>query len=245
MKIKLLTLIMAILLLNSCSGNSLNTSKQESSLPTTEHNTIRPSATSEPAITPTPIPSETPAPATQEPKALEDYEYNESTYAYSGSGDDVITGVTIEFLSKLRFVSNNDRHKSITSHYTDGKDLLVNTVGPYDGFTLLWPGQEYTLEINANGDWTIEIFNLGSSSTDTFTGYGDFVTPIFTASSDIYEITAEGERHFAILGYSDHGRDLLVNTTDDYSGKVMFKTKGQVCLFEITGEREWSIQPVD
>ncbi len=64
------------------------------------------------------------------------------------------------------------------------------------------------------------------------------------ASSDVYEIVVNGGGHFAVKGYHEDGSyDLLVNTTDPYSGKVMFKCKDELCFFEITGERAWTITP--
>lgn len=203
--------------------------------------TVTPEPTKEPAPSPTPIPTPTSIP---EPETLYDFIPTEPYFSYSGSGDDVITEVMTDSYSSLKFVCKDNRHKAIKAHYNDTYDLLVNSTEPYSGYTLLFPETEYIIEINADGPWDIEIYNIGSASNDKFSGIGDWVSPIFISSSDVYEIIAEGGGHFAVKGYYGYGDyDLLVNTTDSYTGKVMFKQKGEYCFFEIMGERNWSIQP--
>lgn len=178
------------------------------------------------------------------PDTLSDQQSETPFFEYSGSGDDVVTGLQVDNYAFLRVKNSGGGHFAVKAHHGDRYDLLVNTVAPYEGETLLLPYGEYTLEISASGAWTAEAFELGTSSSDTFVGTGDFVTPIFISSSDVYEIIAPGGRHFAVKGYYGDGRyDLLVNTTDDYSGKVMFKHEGDYCFFAVTGEREVTITP--
>lgn len=178
------------------------------------------------------------------PGALADQQPETPFFEYSGSGDDVVTGLVVESNSFLRVKNTGGGHFAVKAHHGDRYDLLVNTVAPYEGDTLLLPYGEYTLEVSASGAWTADAFALGTSSSDTFSGAGDFVTPIFISSSDVYEITAPGGHHFAVKGYYGDGRyDLLVNTADDYSGKVMFKHKGERCFFVVAGEREVTITP--
>lgn len=169
----------------------------------------------------------------------------ESFFTYSGSGDDVVSGLTTgNSICCLKFTCTGDGHKAVKGHFGDSYDLLVNTTNSYTGYTLLYPNQEYTLEITAKGAWTAEALTIGYSTTDSFSGQGDWVSPIFIASSDTYSIVAEGGGHFLVRGYHNDGSyDLLVNTINPYSGNVMFKNKGEYSFFEITGERNWNIQP--
>jgi hypothetical protein len=234
----LFTILLAISLLTSCSNNS------DTLLPNLQKETTSPisQTTGVPTKEPTEKPTKEPLP-TIEAKVLDDVEPTK-IFAYSGSGDDVVTGVSTEILSKFRFICKNTRHKSVKAHYGDDYDLLVNSTDSYDGYTLLLPDREYTFEVNASDKWEIEVYSFGTSSTDNFSGYGDDVTPLFLSSSNIYEITTEGKGHLAIRGYTDYGYDLLVNTTDPYSGKVMFNSKDEYGFFEITSERKWTIKPV-
>lgn len=181
----------------------------------------------------------------QKEMALEDME-GEIYYNYSGSGDDVVTGLTSDNGYSVAHIKHNGTgYFSVKGHYDDSYDLLASTTDPYDGFTLIYPNKEYTFEVTAKGEWEIEITSMGISSVDEFSGSGDFVTAIFAPTSETYEVSSSGTGYFAIKGWTDKGRDLLVSTTDDdYNGKVMFNNKGEYAFFEITAEREWEIKPV-
>lgn len=167
-------------------------------------------------------------------------------YSYSGTGDDVVTGFTSDDEYCIAHIRHNGTgHFAVKGHYDDTYDLLVNTTDPYDGFTLIYPNKEYMFEVTAKEEWEIEIISMGTSSVDSFSGSGDFVTPIFVSTSNAYEIKTNGGGHFAIKGWTDNDYDLLVNTTDEnYSGKIMFENKGEYAFFEITASREWEIKPV-
>ena len=176
--------------------------------------------------------------------ALEDYQESEPIFSHSGSGDDVVTGMTTDSVSYAHIIHNGDGHFSVKGHHGGDYDLLVNTTDPYDGTTLIYPNEEYTFEVTANGEWTIEVYELGTSSTDAFSGNGDTVTPIFLKTSDVYEITTSGGGHFSVKGWGNYDYELLVNTTDEnYSGTVMFDNGEDYAFFEITASRDWEIKP--
>ena len=165
-------------------------------------------------------------------------------FSYSGNGDDIVSDVHTDSISYAHIVHGGDGHFAVKGHYGNSYDLLVNTTDPYDGLTLIYPNQDYTFEVTAKGEWTIELSEVESSSTDSFSGNSDFVSPIFTKTSSVYEISTVGGGHFALKGWTDSGYDLLVNTTDEnYSGKVMFKSNGKYAFFEVNASREWEIKP--
>lgn len=177
---------------------------------------------------------------------LEDYQESEPIFSHFGSGDDVVTGMTTDSVSFAHIVHNGDGYFSVKGHHDGSYDLLASTTEPYDGITLIYPGDEYTFEIGADGDWSIEVYKLGTSSTDTFSGNGDYVTPIFLKTSNTYEVSTTGGGYFAVKGWGDSGYDLLVSETDDnYSGTVMFDNGEDYAFFQITASREWEIKPVD
>ena len=171
------------------------------------------------------------------------------THTFKGSGDDVITGVKVEKVSFVRFICNGKNYTSVKAHYEDTYDLLVSAIGSYKGDNLLIPSDnEIAFEVAADGEWSLEIYELGYSSTDSFSGNTDTVTGFFKCTSDIYEITYSGTKYFSVKGYyeryDDYSYNLLANETDSYSGKVFFKKKGEYAFFEITGQGEWSIEPI-
>lgn len=178
-----------------------------------------------------------------------DYIPTEPLYSFSGTGDDVITDISIEDYAVVKAMISGRHYCSVKAHgdsdsYSFG-DILVSDTAPYSGESILFP-DNYSFEINAQGSWTIEIFDMSYSTTDSFEGKGDTVTPIFTASSSVYEITTiENQGYFSVKGYYGYGDyDILVNTTDEYSGKVYFPVKGEYAFFVISGSREFTIRPV-
>jgi len=170
-------------------------------------------------------------------------------YTYEGSGDSVVIGPTIDGPCIAHISTPGDRHFSVQAHYGDDEydyDLLVNTSDPYEGYTLLEIPGEYTFEVSASASFSIEIYTLGETDATTFSGYGDYITPIFIPER-IYEITTNGGHHFAVILHKQNGEwlDLLANTSDDnYSGTFLIKAPNP-CFLEINSEREWIISPVE
>lgn len=224
----------------------------------TEPPTQKPTEPPTPAPTqpPTEPPTEKPTPAPTQPPTEPPTEAKLTnvapirTHTFSGSGDDVITGVKVDNISFVRYINTGDRHTDVKAHYGDSYELLVNTSDPYTGDTLLMPSDtDITFEISSKTDWTLEIWEIGACSNDSFSGTSDTVTGLFICTSDIYQIEYSGDSHFHIKGYYDDDifgttYDLLVNQSDPYSGKVFFKQKGNYAFFEIVGQGNWSITPV-
>ena len=183
---------------------------------------------------------------TPEPQKLVDNIPTESFFSYSGYGDDVVTGLVTKGHSYLKVNHNDSGHFAIKGYYSDEKyDLLINTTKPYiNGCTYLYPNTSYEFEVNAKGAWTIEAFELGTSSLDTFNCSGDFVSPLFLPTTSVYKITAPGNGHFSVKAYREDGRyDLLVNTTDSYEGKVRISNKNSYTFFVVDSERNITITP--
>ena len=175
-----------------------------------------------------------------------DYTPTEPLRTFSGTGDDVISDISISDYVVVKSNFTGSGHCAIKAHtdYAYDLELLVNETAPYSGEAMLM-ANDYTFEVNASGKWTIELYDMGYSTSDSFEGQGDMVTPVFTASTNAYEITTVGNHgYFSVKGYYGQGDyDLLVNTTDAYSGKVYFPVKGEYAFFVISGDRKFTIRP--
>lgn len=136
-------------------------------------------------------------------KNLEDFQEKEPFFSYSGTGDDIVSGAKTDSFSFAHIIHVGDGHFSVKGHRGNDYDLLVNTTDPYDGTTLIFPNQEYKFEVSAKGDWTIELYKIGTSSSDSFSGNGDCITPVFLKTSDVYEITTSGSGHFSVKGWGE------------------------------------------
>lgn len=198
--------------------------------------------------TPAPEPTDTPIPtATPEPEPVLE------PIGYSGTGDDLIN---IEKPGQrddpvITYVTGNaaGRHFAVTGYDADGERtaLLVNTTDPYEGIVpvdfRMRDSPTAQLEINAPGDWEIELRPITMArvveSPGTVAGTGDEVIMI-EGEASAAKITGNATgRHFSVTGYGDNRPNLMVNTTDPYDGRV--RVASGTDFLEITAVDEWEI----
>lgn len=216
----------------------------------TEEPTPEPEPTATPEPTEAPEPTATPAPtATAQPTATP--EPPPEPVNYAGNGDDVLT------IDKpggpespaLAFVRGNSEasHFAVSAFDAQGDQvaLLVNTTDPYEGLVPLdfMDSEETTqLEISSSGEWEIELRPLESLEIQNVpgeaSGSGDHVFGIDGNSPTAHIDGNAGETHFAVAGYGN-GWNLLVNTTDQYRGRVMLPS--DVWIIEVDAEGPWRI----
>ena len=121
-------------------------------------------------------------------------------------------------------------------------DLLVNTIGPYNG-TVLFDKQSSqhteSLQITADGNWTVTLHSIRAlRAFDTSaTGHGDDVL-IYRGNAGAATLTHDGSSNFAVWTYGD-GSNLVVNEIGAYSGTVRW-TKGPE-LVTVTADGAWSV----
>lgn len=201
---------------------------------------------------PEPVVDETPVSAEPEPEpepepapTVEKFE----TVTYSGTGDDVIEIETPKNRAWVMEVKGNSssNHFSITGYDSNMEyvDLFVNTTSPYEGFVVDERLVTTVLEITAESAWEIKIHDLFNTvpevkKGDTISGHGDAVYQI-----ESYGVTADvvgnsDSHHFAVKTLGDEMNELLVNTTEPYTGTVMLK--GKPFLLIITSESDWEIK---
>jgi hypothetical protein len=111
-------------------------------------------------------------------------------------------------------------------------DLLVNTIGAYDGYKALdfFDGQDTSrFQVQAGGPWSIEIIPLRQAQSErsltvpgTYEGTGDDVVFITGAEPDIGTFKSGPEQsNFIVYSYGSSGRNLLVNEISPYEGVVI------------------------
>ncbi len=165
-----------------------------------------------------------------------------------GKGDDVVSEVKLgDGLYRAHVTHDGRRYFSIWMYDADDdKDLLVNEVGKYDGYVLIIGKSPIAFEVEADGNWVIEIERIVNTSEKAFSGKGDFVTGMASIQSGTYQITHDGEHYFSVWIYTTSGRDLLANEVGKYDGKKIVRIpEGSYALFEITADGNWTIKKVD
>lgn len=234
---KLLALLLAMMLalsLAAC-GDTANaeSNNPQNSESVTASEAPAPSETAETTPEPTPEPTLTPL-VVPDP------------VVYTGSGDDVISIEPPDGLWVLTISGNSEGRHFAVKGYDDNlnsTELFVNTTDPYSGTTIDPSFSTTTLEISAKGSWTVAVRSIYEMSIvsggETYTGTGDSV---FLVSGVNTTATIEGNsggRHFAVHSYGTESNELLVNTTDPYSGKVLLR--GNPVVISVDAEGDWSI----
>lgn len=164
---------------------------------------------------------------------------------YTGSGDDYFDISPFDSLYYFRITGNTEaRHFSVTGYDASGNytELFANTMDYYDGYVLDPEQDTRTLEVDAEGPWTIEIVSLYTAPVlpvcETYSGIDDAVLLL---PSDCQSAIINGNtmsRYFSVITYGS-GFDLLVNTVDPYSGTVRIDPGATVMTVHAVGG--WSI----
>ena len=187
--------------------------------------------------TPRPTPTPEPTPAIE----LE-------AMTFTGSGDSIVDVEKPEEPAIVHIVGNaGGRFFAVSNLDSNNEsiDLLVNTTEPYDGIRpldFLEDEQTVRFEVQATGEWTIEILPLTEarivSVPGTIEGTGDDVV-IVVGDGDTADISGNASgRFFAVIAYSNRA-NLLVNVTDPYEGRVIMPAN--TSLLEIVARDDWSI----
>lgn len=193
--------------------------------------------------------SDTPAPAESgsepEPAPAEETFIPPEPITYTGSGDDYFDISPFDSLYYFQITGNSDaRHFSVTGYDSSGNytELFVNTTDYYTGSVLDSEQNTRTLEVKAEGDWTITIVSLYTAPVvkagETYSGIDDAVLLIPLGSRSAVINGNSLSRHFAVKTYGS-GFDLLVNTVDPYSGTV--RVDPGATVMTVNAEGGWSI----
>jgi len=217
--------------------------------------TNAPAATEAPKPTAVPTPSNTPAPTntpkpTEPPTATPSPTPLPEPVKLSGTGK-VVTDKFIPpgSVSRVTFTHSGKRNFAVTVYDADGAtDLLVNTIGNYQGQNVLFGKGERYFEIDADGPWTatIEATVRVDAPIVSLKGHGDTVSDAFDppASGPVpYTFTHTGERNFAIILYCASGQDLVENEIGAVNDQAVVRFGDGPCLWQISADGDWSIAP--
>ncbi|MFL1382257.1 MULTISPECIES: hypothetical protein [unclassified Nocardiopsis] len=173
------------------------------------------------------------------------------TLEYDGSGDTVLEVVEHDQPRVASFSHQGSSNFAVWAIDSRGEeqDLLVNTIGPYEGTVLynVLVGEDLAaLDISADGTWEVSLKPLEEterwpSGDDEAAGDGDEVLFMEWEPEGltVLDIDYGGESNFAIWAYTDSDRDLLVNEIGPYSGQARL-VEGTM-LLAITAEGGWTL----
>jgi hypothetical protein len=205
--------------------------------------TSKPTNTPQPTSTPRPTTTRTPTPA---PVFL------------SGTGDSVVD-LKNWVGAGLAHITYSGRGNFIVWNYgSNGEkiDLLVNTIGAYDGVVLLdfYDTQTTRFQIESSGAWEITVLPIENvrmvEIPGLVTGRGDDVVMIVgLAAPDLLKMDASlADRNFIVHGHGN-GKDLLANEIAPYTGIVIVDQNLPIdrngvfaLLLEVKATGDWTIE---
>ncbi|MCR5137453.1 MAG: hypothetical protein K6C12_10270 [Oscillospiraceae bacterium] len=167
-------------------------------------------------------------------------------FIYDGTGDSVVKIEHPEGVYVLYIKGNSEsKHFAVKGYDPEGNrtELFVNTTEPYEGVTFDPKQETVSLEISSKGNWHIEIRSVWTcdvikATNAEYSGTGDSIVLIDTEATMAAIKGNNAEKHFAMKSYGDR-KNLMVNTTDAYSGTVMVKYSPY--LLEVNAVGPWSI----
>ena len=200
--------------------------------------TPRPTQPPEPTRTPRPTATSTPVP---EPIFL------------TSVGDSVFDIQKWEGPAILRIKYTGGGNFVVRNYAANGKDyydLLVNTIGPYEGTVPLdFRDGEHTarFEVKAelSGAWEFHIEPLSNARVETIpgtiAGTGDDVILIGGGEAELLTVVAsQAEHNFVIHTISSGGLDPLVNEIAPYAGTKLPDASTMALIIQATGP--WSLE---
>jgi hypothetical protein len=168
---------------------------------------------------------------------------------HDGEGDTVLDITAIgDKPAMVHAVFTGSRNNALWAVDGNGEqvELLVNTIGTYDGTALMqesFIGTPTHLQVQATGGWHIEVLPLSQVTrvAGPHAGAGDQV--FFAEQSGIATLTHDGSRNFAVWAYgNDSIQQLLVNTIGAYSGEVIVPGP-EGALVAVMADGNWSYTP--
>ena len=198
--------------------------------------TTGPAGTPPPTSTSAPVPTNTPEPpSTPEPVAL----------ALSGSGQtvtdtlDLTAGIFIAHL--VHSGTGNFVVSAIDSG--GGQVVLVDRDG---GYRPLTGGTTYSFDVDADGDWTMDIEPIAPdpAAVRTFAGEGDRVSGTFDGPGEgPWDIGHNGSAAFSVRAHcTGSGSTLLLEDVGSVGATETVDLDG-TCYWEVQGDGGWSLIP--
>ncbi|MEV0646533.1 hypothetical protein AB0I28_14845 [Phytomonospora sp. NPDC050363] len=169
------------------------------------------------------------------------------TVEESGSGDTVLElpkGASAGIVTATHDGSANFIVSGLDKDNEPTGDLLVNAIGDYKGtaaYGLTALGEAVTLEVKADGKWSITIAPVSAAKAlpSPAKGGGDAVY-LYDGDAATWKATHDGEGNFIVVQYPAGGfPNLAVNEIGEYEGTVAAKAGPSVVTVNADGK--WTL----
>ena len=189
-----------------------------------------------PATVPRPVPATVPRPAPA-PRG--------QPVTLSGRGQTATEPITLPWpISVATFTHEGQRSFIVWAFAGNDNALLVNVIGTYRGQRPLAGSAPVTLDIQADGAWTVRIEPVALDGSAPFSGSGDSVSALFDLpSAGPWEISHNGTRNFIVRLHCASGASLVQNTIGQVQGSAVVQFGRGPCLWEVQADGSWSLRP--
>ena len=176
---------------------------------------------------------------------------------FSGSGSRVITGIDLAKGAYYVEYTHNGRANIIGDFWYGDSwvdcDLVINDIGVGSGRRLITGAmggavRNGTLEIVADGDWTVKIARVSGATSTTLSGAGDWVTGVFTAKTSqvVCNGTHDGEANFIVDVYELNGTrnsyQLAANEVGYSTSQRLIRLKpGTQYFIAVNADGNWTL----
>ncbi|WP_459887085.1 polysaccharide deacetylase family protein [Halostagnicola bangensis] len=151
------------------------------------------------------------------------------------------------------FVHEGNGEFVVEASTADGdlaNDLLVSTAGSGPGGSITFVEEgTYQLEVEADGEWSIEIDQPEVTEADLTelpveeSGTGSsFVGPLASEDDISLDVTHDGNREFLVDGYDSSGsREQIVNVVGEFNGSRSYSV-GNATWFNVEADGDWTLE---
>jgi len=210
-----------------------------------------PTSAGDPATSSAPVAAEkTPAPAQKPVETVQSWADSAfgifAPVTQTGRGDNIITlptGAKAAIVTAAHDGSSNFSLSVLDASNASTGQLLVNTIGAYKGtsvygFTAF--GKGTTIQVTADGNWTIVISPVSAAPTLVPAGIGDGVF-LYSGQAGKLAATHEGSSNFTVTEETNKALHfgLLINEIGAYSGTVPLSSGPSVIVVGADGN--WTL----
>lgn len=156
----------------------------------------------------------------------------------SGHGQTATQPITPKApLSWVLFTHKGRRNFAVKAFQGEREKLLVNTIGSYAGVRPLAGTSPVMFDIQADGDWTIELRPLPGGGEAPFSGEGDDVSATFTPPpAGPWAFAHTGKRDFAVIAHCASGDTLVQNEIGPVNGSRVVRFGRGPCFWEVQAD---------
>lgn len=173
------------------------------------------------------------------------------TQSFSGNGQEVRQGVSIQGgLTVVRATHSGESNFQVSlANDSEFDDNFINAIGDFDGAQAnLIEGGEYILDVNADGNWEIDLeqprSGQGESLPTSFSGNGPGVVgPVQFAGTGVASGEHDGESNFQVELYPMAGSfaEIVFNEIGSFEGETSYSFDG-IGWVDVNADGNWTVE---